>query len=65
LDVLKAVKTRRSIRSYLDKPVEDEKLMKVLEAARLSPSAVNLQPWDFVVVKDKTAKERLLQAYNR
>jgi nitroreductase len=65
LDVLKAVKTRRSIRSYLDKPIEDEKLMKVLEAARLSPSAVNLQPWDFVVVKDKTAKEYLLQAYNR
>lgn len=65
LDVLEAIRTRRSIRSYLDKPVEDEKLQKILEAARLSPSAVNFQPWDFVVVQEKAAKERLLQAYNR
>ena len=39
MDVLTAIKERRSIRKYKDKPVEEEKLLKVLEAARLSPSA--------------------------
>ncbi len=65
MDILKIMRTRRSIRAYQDKPVEDKKLQKVLEAGRLSPSAVNLQPWDFVVVKDSAVKERLSQAYNR
>ncbi len=65
MDVLEAVKKRRSIRSYLDKSVEEEKLLKVLEAARLSPSAVNFQPWHFIVVKDKVAREKLFQAYPR
>jgi nitroreductase len=65
LDVLEAIKNRRSIRKYLDKPVEEEKLQKILEAARLSPSAVNCQPWNFILVKDKTARLSLLQAYKR
>ena len=65
MDLLEAVKTRRSIRSYQDKPVEEQKLLRILEAARLSPSAVNFQPWDFIVVKDSTAKQRLSKAYTR
>jgi nitroreductase len=65
LDVFEAVKTRRSIRSYLYKSVEEEKLFRVLEAGRLSPSAVNLQPLDFVVVKDDAAKENLSKSYPR
>jgi nitroreductase len=65
LDVLEAVKNRRSIRNYLDKPVEEEKLLKILEAARLSPSAVNFQPWNFIVVKDRVIRQKMLQAYNR
>jgi nitroreductase len=65
LDVFEAIKKRRSVRSYLEKPVEEEKLMRVLEAARLSPSAVNFQPWHFIVVKDKTAREKLFKAYAR
>jgi nitroreductase len=65
MDTLEAVKTRRSIRSYLDKPVEEEKLLRVLEAGRLSPSAANRQPWDFVVVQDPTAKACLSGAYER
>ncbi len=63
MNVFEAVKNRRSIRSYTGKPVEAEKLLQVLEAARLSPSAVNYQPWNIVVVKDKAAKERLSKAY--
>lgn len=65
MDVLEAIKNRRSIRNYQDKPVEEEKLQKILEAARLSPSAVNYQPWNFIVVQDKTARLNLLQAYKR
>ena len=65
MDLLEAVKTRRSIRSYQDKPVEEQKLLRILEIARLSPSAVNLQPWDFIVVRDPNAKQRLSKAYTR
>jgi nitroreductase len=65
LDTFEAIKTRRSIRVYQDKPVEAQKLEKILEAGRLSPSAVNFQPWDFIVVKDEAAKTRLYTAYDR
>lgn len=64
MNVFEAVKNRRSIRSYTDKPVEEEKLLQVLEAARLSPSAVNYQPWHIIVVKDKTVKEKLSESYS-
>jgi nitroreductase len=65
LDVFDAIRSRRSIRSYQTKPVEEEKLAKILEAARLAPSAVNLQPVSYVVVKDIAAKQLLSQAYSR
>jgi nitroreductase len=65
LDVFEAAQTRRSIRSYQTKPVEEEKLAKILEAARLAPSAMNLQPISYIVVNDKAAKQRLGQAYPR
>ncbi len=59
MDVLSAIQGRRSIRKYSHKSVEDEKLLKVLEAARLSPSAKNRQEWKFVVVQDPKIRERL------
>jgi len=65
LDVFEAVKTRRSIRKYSDKPVEKNKLLKVLEAARLSPSANNNQPSHFIVVSDNATLKSLLPAYTR
>ncbi len=61
-DVLKA---RRSIRKYQSKPVEDEKINRVLEAARLGPSANNQQPCYFVVVVKREIRESLRAAYNR
>lgn len=61
MDVLSAIKERRSIRKYSDKPVEDEKLHKVLEAARLAPSAKNLQNWKFIVVKDPDTRKKLVE----
>jgi nitroreductase len=65
LDVFEAVRTRRSIRRYQDKPVEKEKLVRVLEAARLSPSACNNQPWHFIAVTDNAVREKLFPAYSQ
>ena len=45
--------SRRSIRKFLDKPVSDEQITAILRAAMSAPSAANLQPWEFIVVKDK------------
>lgn len=59
MEVFEAIRTRRSIRAYEDKPVEEEKLRRVLEAARMAPSAGNRQPWCFIVVTDPKVKEGL------
>jgi len=56
---LSLVKTRQSVRRYSDRPVEKERLELCLEAARLSPSASNSQPWKFVVVDDPGLKEKV------
>ncbi len=57
--ILDTVKQRRSVRHYLNKPVEREKIATCLEAARLAPSACNSQPWKFIVVDDKELKDKL------
>ncbi len=54
---LDLVKKRQSVRKYLDKPVEREKVEHCLEAARLAPSASNSQPWNFIVIDDPKLKE--------
>ena len=60
--LLDLMKHRKSVREFLDTPVEREKLLTSLEAARLSPSACNSQPWKFVVVDDKPLKDKLCKA---
>ena len=62
MDVMEAIRTRRSVRGYEDRPVEDEKLAAVLEAGRLAPSAKNLQEWRFVVVRDAETRKKLMVA---
>jgi nitroreductase len=57
--LLESIKHRRSIREFLDKPVEREKILMCLEAARLAPSACNSQPWKFIIVDDKPLRDRL------
>ena len=54
---LDLVKARQSVREYLNKSVEREKIKRCLEAARLAPSASNSQPWSFIVVDDPKLKE--------
>jgi len=56
------IRNRRSVRRYLDKPVEREKVLACLEAARLAPSAENVQPWRFLVVDDPEVKQRFAAA---
>ena len=60
--LLDLVKHRKSVRDFLDRPVEREKIMMCLEAARLAPSACNSQPWRFVVVDDRQLKNKLSDA---
>lgn len=63
MDVLEAIKKRRAIRRYdPGKDVTGEQIEKLLEAARWAPSAGNLQGRFIIVVRDKVAKERLVEA---
>jgi nitroreductase len=56
---------RYSVRNYLEKPVEDEKLQYILECGRVAPSAANYQPWHIVVVREVELRKRLASTYNR
>ena len=60
MDVLQAIKSRRSIRRYKTTPVDDKTLELVLEAARWAPSWANTQCWRFVVVRDTDVKDELV-----
>ena len=62
--VLEAIRKRYSCRMYQDKLIEQEKLDAIFEAARLAPSAKNLQDWRFVVVTDKQTRYKLAEAAN-
>ena len=59
MELFEAIKTRRSVRAYQDKPVEDEKLQSVLDAVRMAPSWANMQCWRMVVVKDRATQEKI------
>ena len=62
---LELAKKRYSVRNYLYKPVEKEKLMYVLESGRVAPSAANYQPWHFVVISDDEMRKKIGTTYNR
>lgn len=59
MNFLDLVKKRQSVRRYLAKEIEADKLERCLEAARLAPSASNSQPWSFIVVHDSELKEKV------
>ncbi len=59
MDVLEAIRTRRSIRRYTDEPVSREQIEEVIQAGRFAPSAENRQPWRFIVVTDRAVISRL------
>ena len=64
-DLLTLVKVRSSVRSFKSSKVERAKLEYILEVARLAPSAVNFQPWAFVVVRDPEKLKALYDCYPR
>lgn len=57
--VITNIKTRRSIRDFLNKPVPEEVIRKIIDTGRYAPSGFNLQPWRFVVIENKEMLERL------
>lgn len=59
MDTLEAIRTRRSVRRFSDRPVEPEKLRAVLEAVQMAPSWANMQCWRFVVVEDPDMKAKI------
>jgi nitroreductase len=59
MEVMKAIRDRRSIRIYNSEPVKDEVINSVLEAARWAPSWANTQCWEFIVIKKEETKHRL------
>jgi len=62
MDIFESITSRRSIRKYISKPVEDEKVLKMIDAAHWAPSAGNLQEWQFIVVRDQGRKLQLSEA---
>lgn len=65
MSFLELTKQRHSVRNYKDKPVEREKLLQVLEAARNAPSACNFQPWHFIVLTEEKIKNKVAETYPR
>jgi nitroreductase len=59
MEVLEAIKTRRSIRKYKKDLIPQEKIEKILEAGRWAPSANNSQPWRFIILTDSKLREEL------
>jgi nitroreductase len=58
-----AIRARRNVRDYEDRPIPREDLTRILEAARRSPSSQNKQPWDFVVCTDRAQLEQLSKVW--
>ena len=64
MNVYEAIAARKSVRAFADRDVSDEVLARLLEAARLAPSACNKQEWRFVAVRDAATRKKLGQAAN-
>jgi nitroreductase len=59
MDIYNVIRLRKSVRSFVDRPIPEETLARLLEAARLAPSARNGQEWRFVVIRDKAMREKI------
>ena len=62
MELKKVINKRESVRSFLEREIEEDKLSNVLEAARVAPSDANRQPWKFVVVKNSNRRGELEKA---
>ena len=64
MNFLDLAKKRFSSRKYLSKQIEEEKLLKILEAARIAPSAANKQPWIFFIIRSDEKRNQISQVYH-
>jgi nitroreductase len=64
MDGLETILTRRSIRRYTHRLVNDDLLHKLIQAAVSAPSAGNQQPWQFIIIRNKTTFEKILQFHS-
>ena len=62
METLQAIQTRKSVRDFKDTPIEEEKIELLMKAAMSAPSAMNSQPWEFVVVESESKKEAVRKA---
>ena len=60
-DVFEAIKNRRSVRIFQDRPVPEEMVEKIIEAGQWAPSACNRQDWKFIIIESPEARERILR----
>src|SRR5512145_993384 len=58
-ELMDLFRTRQSVRAYSERPVEKDKLLRCLEAARIAPSACNAQPWKFIVIDNPPLKNAI------
>jgi nitroreductase len=65
MKIKKLITNRFSVRSFTDQPIERQTILKILETARFAPSAVNFQPWHFIVVSDAEKLSALHKVYHR
>lgn len=65
MSFLELAEKRHSVRTFKDQVVEKDKILSILEAARISPSAVNYQPRHFIVITDEEMKAKIVEAYPR
>jgi len=63
MDVSTAIRTRRSIREFEDKPIKDDIIEKLIDAAKHAPSSDDSQPWEFIIIKDKKIKIKLAELH--
>jgi len=61
MEVLEAIKTRRSRRKFLKKRVPEEMFKKIIDAARCAPSSRNSQPWEFLIIREEETKKKLVE----
>jgi nitroreductase len=62
MDAIECLKTRRSIRAFTDEAVPTEVVEEIIDCARLAPSAVNRQPWQFVAVRNGEVRKQIADA---
>jgi len=63
LDLIEIIKTRRSVRRFKSTTISDYLISSLIDSARHAPSADNIQPWEFIIVKDKRIREQLAKTH--